>query len=298
MAKIAITFGLVSIPIRVLATTEDQEVRLHQVHTADGGRIRYRRRCEVCGREVDLSDIAKGYQDPAGRTAVLTEADFDQLPLPSVKAIDVLAFVDATDIDWLSLSRAYYLTADTPSAAKPYILLRDTLTESGKVGVTKVTLRTGSRESLAVLRVRDDVLVLHTMHWPDEVRPPAGLVPPDTVTVRPQEVQMARSLMDSISAGFDLQAQHDDYRHALDQLVTARLEGTSPTVPAAKDTATAPEDVMDLMAALQASIDARAAEGGPPAPAGRKAPAKAKKTARKAAAPTEARASKPSRRRS
>lgn len=272
VAKLSITFGLVSIPIRVHATTQDHDVPLHQVHAADGGRIRYRRYCEQCGQEVDYADIAKGYTDDAGRTAVLTEADLDQLPLPSMKVVDVLAFVDADTIDWLSLSRAYYLTADTPAAAKPYALMRDTLASTGKVGVTKVALRTGSRESLALLRVHGDVLVLQTMRWPDEIRPATALAPPDDIAVHPQEIQMARGLMAAMSEDFDLQALHDDYANALDRLVTARLKGTP--VPAAGTPAPEPEDVVDLMATLQASIDAHAAQNDAPAPAARKRAAK------------------------
>ncbi|WP_329318788.1 non-homologous end joining protein Ku [Streptomyces sp. NBC_01262] len=158
MWKGAIGFGLVSIPVKLYSATEEHGVSLHQVHAADGGRIRMRRSCEKCGKEVAYAEIAKGYDDGVGRTAVLTDADLAELPLPSKKLIDVLAFVDAGDIDPLALSRAYYVGAEA-AAAKPYVLLREALVKTGKAAVTKIALRT--RESLALLRVHEDVLVLH-----------------------------------------------------------------------------------------------------------------------------------------
>ncbi|MFE0628994.1 Ku protein [Streptomyces sp. NPDC058864] len=294
MWKGAIGFGLVSIPVKLYAATEEHGVSLHQVHAEDGGRIRMKRFCEKEGKEVPYAEIAKGYEDETGRTVVLTDEDLTALPLPSKKLIDVLAFVDADEIDPLSLSRAYYVGAET-AAAKPYVLLREALSSSGKAAVTKIALRT--RESLALLRVHQDVLVLHTMYWPDEVRAAEGLAPPEKVTVRPQELKMAQSLMDTLSEDFDLESMHDEYQHALDELVAARLEGEP--VPEMAEVTAAPDNVVDLMAALQASIDARGGErtgakktasGKAPAKktAAKKAPAKkaaAKKTTAKKAAP-------------
>ncbi|MFE6775796.1 Ku protein [Streptomyces sp. NPDC057702] len=259
MWKGAIGFGLVSIQVKLYPATEEHGVRLHQVHAADGGRIRMKRVCEQCGRQIDYADIARGYEDVDGRTAVLTEDDLTQLPLPSKQLIDVIAFIDADAVDPLRLSRAYYVGADSTAAAKPYVLLREALVDSGRVAVSKVALRT--RESLAILRVHEDVLVLHTMHWPDEIRAASGLAPSDKVTVRPQELKMATSLMDTLSEDFDLDSLHDDYQSALDELVTARLEGKAP--PSGEEAEPPPDNVVDLMSALQASIDARAEpEGG------------------------------------
>ncbi|MEU4094064.1 Ku protein [Streptomyces sp. NPDC026673] len=294
MWKGAISFGLVSIPVKLYAATEEHGVSLHQVHAEDGGRVRMKRFCEKEGKEVPYAEIAKGYEDETGRTVVLTDEDLADLPLPSKKLIDVLAFVDADEIDPLSLSRAYYVGAET-AAAKPYVLLREALSSSGKAAVTKIALRT--RESLALLRVHRDVLVLHTMYWPDEVRAVEGLAPPEKVTVRPQELKMAQSLMDTLSEDFDLESMHDEYQHALDELVAARLEGEP--VPEMAEVTAAPDNVVDLMAALQASIDARGGEkagvkktasGKAPAKktAAKKTPAKktaAKKTTAKKAAP-------------
>jgi DNA end-binding protein Ku len=286
--------------VKLYAATEEHSVSLHQVHAADGGRIRMKRTCEKCGQEVPYADIAKGYEDEAGRVAVLTEDDMAQLPLPSKKLIDVLAFVDAGEIDPLRLSRAYYVGVEA-AVSKPYVLLRDALATTGRAAVTKIALRT--RESLALLRVHEDVLVLHTMYWPDEVRSAEGLAPPENVSVRPQELRMAESLMDTLSEDFDLTAQHDDYRHALEELVSARLEGEP--VPETAKTAPAADNVIDLMSALQASIDARggggdgggggggAAEGeGEGEDAARKKAAPAAKKKKTAAAPAKKAAAK------
>jgi DNA end-binding protein Ku len=252
--KGAISFGLVSIPVRIHKATESHGVSLHQVHAADGGRVRMRRYCERCGNEVPYAEIAKGYTDEDGRRAVLTDADLAQLPLPSKKIVDVLAFVDAAEIDPISFEQSYYMAAEGPAAAKPYVLLREALASSGSVAVTKIAIRT--RESLALLRVHDDVLVLHTMYWPDEVRSAAGLAPPEKVTVRPQELKMAISLMETLSEDFDLSAVHDEYQEALDALVAVKLEGKEAVAPP-EGALVAPDNVIDLMAALQASIEAR-----------------------------------------
>ncbi|MFJ6215939.1 Ku protein [Streptomyces sp. NPDC092296] len=255
--KGAITFGLVSIPVQLFPATEEHGVSLHQVHAEDGGRIRMKRYCEKENREVPYAEIAKAYESPDGRTAVLTDDDLSELPLPSKKIIDVLAFVDASEVDPLLLAKPYYLQTASPAAAKPYVLLREALTGTNRAAVTKITLRT--RESLALLRVRGELLVLQTMLWPDEVRPASGLEPQGKVEVRPQELKMATSLMDTLSEDFDLQALHDDYQRALESLVAAKLEGAEP--PSEEEAAeAAPDNVIDLMSALSASV--KAAERG------------------------------------
>ncbi|MFV8127187.1 Ku protein [Streptomyces syringium] len=293
MWKGAIGFGLVSVPVRLYAATQEHGVRLHQVHDADGGRIHLKRVCDLCSEEVDYEHIAKGYQDDEGHVAVVTKEEMAGLPLPSKRLIDVLAFVDADRIDPLQLSGAYYLAPESAAANKPYVLLRETLKQTERVAVTKIALRT--RESLALLRVHDELLTLHTMYWPDEVRDSGDLAPPSSVTVRPQELKMATSLMDTLSEDFDLDALEDEYEVALGELISAHLEDR----PAPrKETAPAPDNVIDLMAALQASID-RAAERGDTdeqkeEPAGRRSRGATKKTAAKKSAaerkPTKAKA--------
>ncbi|MFD0405290.1 Ku protein [Kitasatospora sp. NPDC127116] len=254
--KGTISFGLVSIPVHLYSATQEHDVPLHQVHAKDGGRVRMKRYCEQEEKEVPYAEIAKGYESPDGRTVTLSDEDLADLPLPSKKIIDVLAFVDEGEIDPLMFSKAYYVGVADKAAAKPYALLRDALTESGQIAVTKIALRT--RESPAVLRVHDNTLVLQTCIWPDEVRPVAGIAPEGDVTVRPQELKMARSLMDTLSEDFDLAQLHDDYQQALQQVITARLEGVE--VPHEEEPGEAPDNVIDLMEALRSSL--KQAKGG------------------------------------
>ncbi|MEU9074451.1 Ku protein [Kitasatospora sp. NPDC048538] len=260
--KGTISFGLVSIPVHLYSATQEHDVPLHQVHAKDGGRVRMKRYCEQEEKEVPYAEIAKGYESPDGRTVTLSDDDLADLPLPSKKIIDVLAFVDAGEIDPLMFSKAYYVGVADKAAAKPYALLRDALTESGQIAVTKIALRT--RESPAVLRVHDGTLVLQTCIWPDEVRPAAGIAPEEDVAVRPQELKMARSLMDTLSEDFDLSQLHDDYQQALQQVITARLEGVE--VPHEEEPGEAPDNVIDLMEALRTSLkQARSGRGQGPA---------------------------------
>lgn len=291
MWKGAIGFGLVSVPVRLYAATQEHGLRLHQVHDADGGRIHLKRICEACGEPVDYEHIAKGFQDDEGHTAVVTQDELAGLPLPSKKLIDVLAFVDADRIDPLQLSNGYYLAPESAAADKPYVLLRETLKQTERVAVTKIALRT--RESLALLRVHGDLLTLHTMYWPDEIRDSGDLAPPSSVTVRPQELKMATSLMDTLSEEFDLDELEDEYEIALSELINAHLSDRP--VPK-KETAPAPDNVIDLMAALQASIDNAAGKAGEGPEKGAKkgaAPRKsARSTAKKTAAPQKRTAAK------
>ncbi|MER5440098.1 Ku protein [Streptomyces sp. NPDC002790] len=250
--KGAISFGLVTIPVQLFAATEEHDIPLRQVHAEDGSRVRLRRFCEAEDKEIPYEEIAKGYEAPDGSMITLTDSDLADLPLPSKKVIDVLAFVDAGSIDPLMFSKAYYVGSSDRAATKPYALLRDALTESNQVAVTKIALR--SREALAVLRVHDNTLVLQTCLWPDEVRSTEGVAPEDNVTVRPQELKMARSLMDTLSQDFDLSSLHDEYQEALQQVVEAKLQGVEP--PHEAEAAPATGKVIDLMAALENSVRA------------------------------------------
>ncbi|MFD8085756.1 Ku protein [Kitasatospora sp. NPDC059722] len=294
--KGTISFGLVSIPVHLYSATQEHDVALHQVHAKDGGRVRMKRYCEREEKEVPYAEIAKGYESPDGRTVTLTDEDLADLPLPSKKIIDVLAFVDATEIDPLMFSKAYYVGVADKGAAKPYALLRDALVESGQIAVTKIALRT--RESPAVLRVHDGTLVLQTCIWPDEVRPAAGIAPEEDVKVRPQELKMARSLMETLSEDFDLSQLHDDYQLALQQVVQARLEGVE--IPHEEEPGEAPDNVIDLMEALRSSLkQAKVAHGGdgpagegPAPPRKRAAPAKKTASAQPEAAATKTTARK------
>src|SRR3712207_3126996 len=246
----AVSFGLVSIGVKLYSATEDRDIRFHQVHATDGGRIKYQRVCSIDGEEVEYSEIAKGYELPDGQLVILTDEDFDELPLSTRREVDVLQFVDQEEIDPIHFEKTYYLEPDGP-AVRPYVLLRDALVNAGQVAITKIALR--QRESLAVLRVRDDVLVLHTMRWPDEIRRPDFGFLDEDVTVRPQELQMAEALIASMSGAFDPHEFTDDYREAMTALLEAKQTGGE--VQPVPETADPGAAVVDLMSALRRSVE-------------------------------------------
>jgi DNA end-binding protein Ku len=259
--KGAVSFGLVSIGVKLFSATEEKDIRFHQVHRTDGGRIKYKRTCSVDGEEVDYNDIAKGYDLGGGEMVILTDDDFAELPLTSSRAIDVLQFVPAEQVDPILYNKAYFLEPEGVSV-KPYLLLRDALVDSDRVAIVKVALR--QREQLATLRVREGVMVLNTMLWPDEVRAAQFDFLDDDVTVRQQELQMASSLIDSMSADFDPAEFTDNYRAALQQVIDAKVGGREIIAP--PEVEEAPSGAIDLMAALRASVErAKAARSGAPA---------------------------------
>ncbi len=262
--KGTVSFGLVSIPVRLYAATEERGVSFRQVHEEDGGRIKYKRVCSVDGEEVPYSQIGKGFEMPDGDIVVLTDEDFASLPLPSRRTIEVLQFVPAEQIDGSYLSKPYYLAADG-AGTKPYVLLRDALERSGRAALVKVALR--NRESLALLRPRDGALMVQTMLWPDEVRDPAAFVPTEDVAVRDQEIAMAESYIATLSDDFDPGAFTDDYRAALEAVVQAKAGGMAVAEP--DETPAETGTVVDLMAALRASVEAaqRKRDGAPAAAA-------------------------------
>jgi len=249
--KGTISFGMVTIPIKVYSATEEKDISFRQVHTEDGGRIRYKRFCEKDGQEVAYSDIGKGYELPDGRMMILSSEDFAQLPLPTAKSIEVLEFVPLEQVDPLYFARAYYLAADGVGA-KPYVLLRDSLTKTGQCALVKVAIRT--RETLALLREKDGALVLQTMLWPDEVRESEFAVPGSDVTVKDQERAMAESYIATLEAEFDPTRYHSEYREALEELVEAKASGLEPAP--VQEEADDSGEVVDLVAALRASVDA------------------------------------------
>ncbi|MEU8259284.1 Ku protein [Micromonospora sp. NPDC048999] len=259
--KGAVSFGLVSIGVKVYSATEEKDIRFHQVHRDDGGRIRYKRTCSVCGEEVTYDDIAKGYDIGGGEMVILTDDDFADLPLTTSKAIDVLEFVPAEQVDPILYNKAYFLEPEG-TATKPYVLLRDALADSERVAIVKVALR--QREQLATLRVREGVLLLNTMLWPDEVRTPDFGFLDEDLKVRPPELAMASSLIDSMAGEFEPDAFTDDYRAALQEVIDAKIEGREVVQPEEEEAA--PAAAVDLMAALKASVErARAARGEAPA---------------------------------
>jgi DNA end-binding protein Ku len=250
----AISFGMVVIPVKLFAATEQRDVSFRQVHRSDGGRVQFRRFCSVDGQEVAYSDVAKGYELPTGDVVVLTDEDLADLPLATAHRIDVLHFAPAGQLDPILTSKSYYLEP-APAGVRAYVLFRDALERSGRVAIAKVAIR--QREALAGLRVREGVLTLETLLWPDEVRTPDFAFLDENVDVRSQELKMAASLIDTMTEDFDPSLYRDAYREALEALVQAKIEGNDVVRPAGPagmpDKGTGP---LDLAETLRASVEA------------------------------------------
>ncbi|WP_327708821.1 Ku protein [Streptomyces sp. NBC_00464] len=246
----AISFGLVSIPIKLVNATENHAISFRQVHVTDGGRIRYRKVCELDGEELTAADIGKAYEDADGSLIPITDEDLGALPLPTAKTIEIVAFVPADSIDPLQMDAAYYLSANGVPAAKPYTLLREALKRSQKVALAKYALR--GRERLGMLRVVDDVIAMHGLLWPDEIRAPEGVAPESDVSVRDAELDLADALMDTLGE-VDMESLHDDYREAVEELIAAKASGETLEPAAAGESG---GKVIDLLAALENSVRA------------------------------------------
>jgi DNA end-binding protein Ku len=278
MWKGAISFGLVTIPVAVYPATEEKTLRFNQLHDEDGGRIRYKRVCEKDGEEVPFEHIVKGYEVEKDRYVVLTDEDFDAVPVASSRAIDIVQFVDFDEIDPVMFKKSYYLVPEE-TGAKAYSLLREAMKEDDRVGIAKVSFR--DKEHIAALRFKDDSFVLETMFWPDEIRE-ADFGGIDVHTdVRDQELTMARQLIDSLTSGWNPDEFADSYREALVQIVEAKLNGEEIEVVEAEPAA----KVVDLMEALKASVAAakKESEPAPKKKAAAKKPAAKKPAARKKA---------------
>lgn len=246
----AISFGLVSIPIKLVNATENHSVSFRQFHKDDGGRIRYRKVCEIDQQEVSAADIGKGYEEADGTIIPITDEDLASLPLPTAKTIEIVAFVPSSSIDPLQMDTAYYISANGVPAAKPYTLLREALKRSNKVAIAKFALR--GRERLGMLRVVDDVIAMHGLLWPDEIRQPEGVAPETDVTVRDAELDTADALMNTLGE-VEISSLHDDYREAVEEMIAAKAEGQP--VPE-REPSGGGGQVIDLMAALENSVRA------------------------------------------
>lgn len=247
--KGAVSFGLVSVPVKLYSATESHDVSFRQVHAKDGGRIKYQRVCSIDGEEVAYADIAKGFETEDGEMVILSDDDMAELPSTSSREIAVEKFVPSDQIDPMLFEKSYYLEPEK-SGAKPYALLRQALKDADRMAVVTVALR--QRTTVAVLRVRDDVIVMQTMMWPDEVRQPDFDI--DGGEVKDAEVKMAHMLVETLSGDFDADEFEDDYASAVEALVKAKVEGgeVKKTETAAKTSG----EVVDLLAALQRSVQA------------------------------------------
>ncbi|WP_040809256.1 non-homologous end joining protein Ku [Nocardia concava] len=286
--KGSIAFGLVNVPVKVYTATEDHDIKFHQVHAVDGGRIKYERVCTVDGQPVQYSDIDRAYESPDGDRVILTDEDFAKLPAAEKHEIPVLQFVPSEQIDPILFDKSYYLEPDS-TTPKAYVLLAKTLERVDRVALVHFTLRQKTR--LGALRVRDGVLVLQTLLWPDEVRSVAFDKLDDVAEPKKQELQMAETLVDTLSDDFDPSLYVDEYQIELKKLLDEAIASGSSKVTRAPEAA-APEmdaEVVDLVAALQRSLEASGRKAGtaPAAPAKAAKASKAtaeKKPAKKAAA--------------
>ena len=285
--KGAIAFGLVNVPVKVYSATEDHDISLHQVHNADGGRIRYQRRCEVCSKIIDYEDIDKAYEDD-GRTVVLTRDELKSIPAENSHEIEVVQFVPADQLDPMMFEKSYYLEPDSKSP-KAYVLLRRALEDTDRVAIVQFALRDKTR--LGALRIRDEVLVLQSLLWADEVREASFPALETSIRISAQEREMSAALVDSMASDFEPDQFTDDYQEQLRQLIEAKLDkgeslDTEETFGAPAEAGEG--EVIDLMEALKRSIEKKRGGGGGAAEAPAGASGSAAKAAPKAAAKTPA----------
>jgi len=276
--KGAITFGLVNVPVKVYSATEDHDIALHQVHDKDGGRIRYQRRCEICGKIIDFDHIDKAYDD-GERTVVLSADDLHSLPQERSREIDVVEFVPNEQIDPIMFDRSYFLEPDSKSN-KAYALLRRTLEESERTAIVHFALRQKTR--LGALRVRGDVLMLQSLLWDDEVREAKFPALDERVRLSAKELEMSHALVESFESDFTPGKFSDDYQLELRQLIDAKLkkgDAVSTEETFGEQSEEDGGEVLDLMEALRRSV-----ESSRGAASKKKAPAAAKKPAAKKAA--------------
>jgi DNA end-binding protein Ku len=260
----AISFGLVVIPVKLYAATEQRDIAFRQVHRKDGARIQFRRFCTLDGEEVPYADVAKGYELPTGDMIVLSDEDLADLPLVTAHRIEVLHFAPSAQVEPIYANKGYYLEPD-PTGARAYVLFRDALEQSGKVAVAKVALR--QREALAALRVREGVITLETLLWPDEVRKPDFAFLDEDIEVRSQELKMAASLIDTMTEDFDPEQYHDDYREALEAVIQAKVEGNDIVRPAGviSPPKSQPADLTEILRASVAALKSERGKSGEPA---------------------------------
>lgn len=251
-----IAFGLVNVPVKAYTATEDHDVRLHQVHDADGGRIRYQRKCEVCGKVIQYENIYKAYDDGT-HTVVLTEDDLRSVPAERSQEIEILQFVPSEQIEPVMFERSYYLEPDSKSA-KAYLLLHKTLESTRRTAIVKFTLRQKTR--LGALRVRENALVVQSLLWADEVREPDFPALEADVRISEAEFEMAKTLVEQFSSDFTPEAFEDEYQDQLRLLIEKKIESgdvtsTEETFGTPSEEPDADADVIDLMAALKRSIE-------------------------------------------
>jgi DNA end-binding protein Ku len=291
----AITFGLVNVPVKVYSATEDHDVPLHQVHDADGGRIRYQRRCEIDGKVIPYEHIVKAYDD-GDKTVILTAEDLSSLPSERSREIDVVEFVPNDQLDPLMFDRSYYLEPDSKSL-KAYALLRKTLEDEERTAIVEFALRQKTR--LGALRVRGNVLVLQTLLWHDEIRAAEFPALDESPKITDRELKLSSALMESFAGDFEPEKFSDEYQDELRKLIDAKLEqgesvDTAATFGEEEDEKKGGGEVIDLMDALQRSVERSRSSRGSSSSSGSKSPSKSsEKKAPAKKAPVKKSAKKP-----
>ena len=247
----AISFGMVSIPVKLYSATEQKDVRFRLLHKTDGAPIKEKRVCTADGKEVEWKDLVRGYEVGKGEYVILDPEEIDEAKPESATTIDIGDFVKLKEIDPIYFEKSYFLEP-TDVGAKPFTLLKRALEETGRTAVARVVIRT--KERLATIRPYDDTLILETMFWPDEIRSTGSLDVPEgnEATVRAKELDMARSLVENLSDRFKPEEYRDEYRVALEELIARKLKGEQRSAKRRK-----PEPkVTDLMDALKQSVEA------------------------------------------
>jgi len=247
--KGAVSFGLVNIPVKMYVATENKDIKFNYLHQECMSPIQYRKYCPRCDREIKSEEIVRGYEYQKGNYVVINEEDLERIPLENTKTIDILDFVNLEQVDPIYFEKSYYLEA-APGGEKAYSLLIEAMNKTGKVAIARVIIRT--KQSLAALRVRDKVLLMETIFYPDEIRSPAGLSPGlEATKLHENEVKMAVNLIENLSVDFEPGKYQDEYRQALRELIDAKIVGKEVVnAPAVSDKG----KVVDLMEALQASV--------------------------------------------
>ncbi len=280
IGSFTLTFGLVAIPVSMTSATRSHKMSFRQVHVEDMGLVKYRKMCELDEHVLDQSDIGRAWEAPDGRLVPISDDELDDMPLPTAKTIEISGFLDLATVPGEQFGQPYFLTPSSDAAKKPYVLMRQALERSGKAAVGKYALR-GSGEALGLIYAVGDILVVHRLRWPDELREPAGVAPPADVDLDPSEIDAALDYIRAMG-DLDMDQMHDEYAEAVRELVEAKVEHHAP--PKAPRERTPDQNVTDLMGALRAATAKARADRGEAADVHHIADRKpAKKSAKKTA---------------
>lgn len=247
--KGAVSFGLVNIPIKMYVATEKKDIKFNYLHKVCMTPIQYQKYCPHCNTEIESNDIVRGYEYQKGNYVIINEEDLDRIPLETTKTIDILDFVSLDQVDPIYFDKSYYLEP-SPGGEKAYTLLIEAMKATNKIAIAKVLIR--SKQSLAALRAKDNILIMETIFYPDEIRSPASLATGvGKEKLHENEIKMAVSLIENLSTDFEPAKYEDEYRKALWELIEAKIVGKEVISPAPT---TQPDNVVDLMEALKASV--------------------------------------------